>query len=74
MVREQRMSAKEYEATYCESLMLDTDNEAAIAREHRDLSPMPVIILSATNEFGSERLKLVRAALLAEKRGCIVAL
>jgi pimeloyl-ACP methyl ester carboxylesterase len=67
VVRGQRMSAKDYEATYSESLMLDTENEAAIARERRDLSPMPVIVLSATNEFGSERLKPVRAALLAEK-------
>lgn len=67
VVRAQRMSAKDYEATYSESLMLDSENEAAIARERRDLSPMPVIILSATNEFGSERLKPVRAALLTEK-------
>jgi pimeloyl-ACP methyl ester carboxylesterase len=67
VVHWQRMSPKDYEATYSESLMLDTKNEVAMARERRDLSPMPVIILSATNEFGSERLKPVRAALLAEK-------
>lgn len=67
VVRGQRMSPKDYESSYSESLMLDTENETAIARERRDLSPMPVIILSATNEFGSQRLKPVRAALLAEK-------
>ena len=67
VVRGQRMSPKDYEASYSESLMLDTENETTIGRERRDLSPMPVIILSATNEFGSERLKPVRAALLTEK-------
>jgi pimeloyl-ACP methyl ester carboxylesterase len=67
VVRAQRMSAKDYEATYSESLMLDSENEVAIARERRDLSPVPVVILSATNEFGSDRLKPVRASLLAAK-------
>lgn len=67
IVRNQRMAAKSFETTYSESLMLDTENEKAIARERRDLSPLPVIVLSATNEFNSQRLAKVRPALLAEK-------
>lgn len=67
VVRAQRMSPKDYEAVYSESLMLDSENETAISREQRNLSPIPVIVLSATNEFNSERLRGVRSVLLFEK-------
>ncbi|MGL5839861.1 MAG: alpha/beta fold hydrolase [Sphingorhabdus sp.] len=67
IVRQQRIAPKDYEAVYSESLMLDSQNEADIAREKRDLSPMPLIVLSATDEYTSDRLQPVRAPLLAEK-------
>lgn len=66
-LRRQRMGAAWYEAAYSESLMLDTQSEEDLARERRDLSPVPILVLSAARNFASPRFARTRAALLAKQ-------
>jgi pimeloyl-ACP methyl ester carboxylesterase len=67
VVRAQRLAPKDYETVYSESLMLDSENERRLLNERRDLSPVPIIVLSATKEFESKGLATKRDELLAEK-------
>ena len=68
VLRAQRMSPASFETSYSETLMLDTTNARILELERRDLSPIPIIVLSANQNFEGTSSAATRAALLTEQR------
>jgi pimeloyl-ACP methyl ester carboxylesterase len=67
VIRSLRMSSKDFETVYSETLMLDSENEKQLASARRDLSPIPIIVLSASIDFESPSFTQKRVKLLSEK-------
>jgi pimeloyl-ACP methyl ester carboxylesterase len=65
----QRMSRTGFEAAYAETMAFEESNDMILARETRSLGALPLIILSAQNNYSEDDYAATRAALLSAQYG-----